>query len=62
MALCSWEDTMFNDGELYALDIPPEVSLPDAYSKLESAKQKGICLFEEGFVGHPLDDRPARVQ
>jgi hypothetical protein len=56
---CGWESTEFNDGKLYALDIPPEVDLDDVYEILEKGLRDGSWLFEEGYVGHPLEgDRP----
>ena len=55
---CDWERTKFNGGELYALDIPPEVDICKVYEILEKGQREGIWLFEEGYVGHPQRDDP----
>jgi hypothetical protein len=52
---CDWESASFNGGKLFALDIPPHVSIYDIYEMLESGEKEGVWLFEEGFVGHLLD-------
>jgi hypothetical protein len=51
---CDWERTNFRGGELYALDIPPEVDIYKIYDVLEKGQREGSWLFEEGYVGHPL--------
>jgi hypothetical protein len=52
---CDWEKTQFNGGELYALDIPPEVDIHEVYEVLETGQSNGSWLFGEGYVGHPLN-------
>jgi uncharacterized protein DUF4265 len=56
---CDWEKTKFNEGDLYALDIPPEVDIDEVYEILEKGLKNGSWLFEEGYVGHPPKDGPA---
>jgi hypothetical protein len=56
---CDWESASLNGGKLFALDIPPHVSIYDIYEMLESGEKEGLWLFEEGFVGHVLDGDPA---
>jgi hypothetical protein len=55
---CDWERTKFRGGELYALDIPPEVDIYNVYQILEAGQREGSWLFEEGYVGDPLRDDP----
>jgi hypothetical protein len=55
---CDWEKTNFRGGELYALDIPPEVDIYEVYNILEKGQTEGSWLFEEGYVGHPLRGDP----
>jgi hypothetical protein len=55
---CDWEKTNFNGGELYALDIPPNVDIYEVYAILEKGQKEGFWLFEEGYVGHPLKGDP----
>jgi hypothetical protein len=50
---CDWETAEFHGGELYALDIPPEVDIYKVYEILEQGQREGSWLFEEGYVGHP---------
>jgi Domain of unknown function (DUF4265) len=52
---CDWEWAEFNEGKLYALDIPPEVDIDDVYKILEKGLREGSWLFEEGYVGHPAE-------
>jgi hypothetical protein len=56
---CDWEWAELSEGDvdarLYALDIPPEVDLDDVYQILEKGLRDGSWLFEEGYVGHPLE-------
>lgn len=56
---CEWEATKFRGGDLYALDIPPHVNIRVVYEILKKGQTDGIWLFEEGYVGHPLEDDPA---
>ena len=50
---CDWEKAEINGGELYAIDIPPEVDIYKVYEILERGQREGDWLFEEGYVGHP---------
>ena len=56
---CFWESTRFNGGELFALDIPPEVNIHDIYEILDRGQKEGLWLFEEGYIGHLLEGDPA---
>jgi len=38
---CDWERTGFNGGELFALDIPPEVDIYKVYEILEEGQREG---------------------
>jgi hypothetical protein len=50
---CDRERADFSSGDLFALDIPPEVDIDDVYEILEEGLRDGCWDFEEGFVGHP---------
>jgi hypothetical protein len=52
---CEWERAGFRGGDLYALDIPPEANIYDVYELLEEGQKEGVWLFEEGYVGHPIE-------
>lgn len=51
---CDWEKARFKGGELYAVDLPPQVDIYEVYAVLEKGQKEGSWLFEEGYVGHPL--------
>ena len=56
---CDWELTQFNGGNLYAIDIPPQADIYEAYALLLKGQLDGTWLFEEGYVGHRLREDPA---
>jgi hypothetical protein len=56
---CDWEWTKYNDGKLYALDVPPEVDLDDIFPILTKAARDENWYIEEGFIGHPPDGQSA---
>jgi Domain of unknown function (DUF4265) len=55
---CIWERAKVNGGELFALDIPPEVDIYHVYRVLEEGQKHGLWRFEEGHVGHVLKEEP----
>src|SRR5947207_2894251 len=46
---CHRVNARFNGGELYAIDIPPEVDLDDAYEILDKGQREQTWTFEEGY-------------
>ena len=55
---CDWERGEFGGGQLYAIDIPPNVDINELYRLLQNGQIDGSWLFEEGFVGHHLEGDP----
>jgi hypothetical protein len=50
---CIWERSKEdNGGELFALDVPPEVDIQLVYRILEQGQHDGLWRFEYGHVGH----------
>jgi len=51
---CSFESGKFGGGSftLYAIDVPPEVDVNEAYALMERGEKDEVWHFEEGDFGH----------
>jgi hypothetical protein len=54
---CTYESGDFSGKTLLAVDVPSETDIYAVYSVLEEGEKSGVWIFEEGHVGHPLNDK-----
>jgi hypothetical protein len=58
---CDRERAQLSGGDLFALDIPPEVDIDDVHEILDEGLRDECWYVEEGFVAHPPNDEPSGV-
>lgn len=51
---CTYESSDIGKMILYAVNVPSNANIHEAYSLLERAERDGVWEFEEGHCGHPI--------
>jgi len=58
---CTYESTTINTRHgkklLYSVDVPTSTDLYAVYAILEDAEKQGVWMFQEGHVGHKLNNK-----
>ncbi len=55
---CGWEQTTWGDGDLYAIDIPPEADFDEVCEVLAQGRRDGVWICDEGYAGHSRSKYP----
>jgi hypothetical protein len=55
---CGSESGSHGSGELFAIDVPPEVDFDEVVDLLKKGQDEGRWFFQTGYIGHPEKHAP----